>query len=506
MRTTAVVLLAAAMFFVASAILPRRPAGEVKPQVSTKYPYTTQYFTQDLDHFNFMSEPQTWQQRFLVNDQFWDGKGPIFFYTGNEGDITMFYENTGFMFDIAPKFNALIVFAEHRYYGESMPFGAESLDADKVGYLSVEQALADFATLITEFKVSHNATSSPVISFGGSYGGMLSAWFRIKYPHIVAGAIAASAPVLQYQGIVDPELFSKIITDDFATASPSVPHCAGLIRTAFQQMATLSKSASGRATLSSAFDTCAPLSSLDDAEVLVEYVNSGLQYMAMTGYPYPSDFLQPMPGWPVKVSCEKLVAADSPAFLDSVKEAVGVYYNFTGQHTCTNITTSISAGLGDAWNFQACTEMVLPISANGIDDMFPPAVWNLEEDIQGCKTGQWKVSPRPDWMPVFTGARSLSAASNIVFSNGDLDPWKGGGIVSDKGLPESIVIIVIKDAAHHYDLRAANPLDTPFVKQARLEEVANIKKWIDESYQTGGNVWPPFHPVLTWPPFKNRFD
>uniref|UniRef100_T1JA04 Uncharacterized protein n=1 Tax=Strigamia maritima TaxID=126957 RepID=T1JA04_STRMM len=41
------------------------------------------------------------------------GKGPIFFYTGNEGNIEGFWENTGFIFDIAAEFKPLIIFAEH---------------------------------------------------------------------------------------------------------------------------------------------------------------------------------------------------------------------------------------------------------------------------------------------------------------------------------------------------------------------------------------------------------
>ena len=93
------------------------------------------------------------------------------------------------MFDIAPEFSALIIFAEHRYYGQSLPYPNSSLtDPTKTGYLTSEQALADYADLLTDLRATMpGAGDSPVIVFGGSYGGMLAAWFRVKYPHVVQG-------------------------------------------------------------------------------------------------------------------------------------------------------------------------------------------------------------------------------------------------------------------------------------------------------------------------------
>ena len=56
--------------------------------------YDTKYFTQRLDHFN-VADGRTFQQRYLVNKESWKrDEGPIFVYTGNEGDITWFYNNT----------------------------------------------------------------------------------------------------------------------------------------------------------------------------------------------------------------------------------------------------------------------------------------------------------------------------------------------------------------------------------------------------------------------------
>lgn len=69
----------------------------------------------------------TWKQRFLVDDSSYDPSNttaPILFYAGNEGNIENFYDNTGFMWGtVAPATQGLVVFGEHRFFGESWPFG-----------------------------------------------------------------------------------------------------------------------------------------------------------------------------------------------------------------------------------------------------------------------------------------------------------------------------------------------------------------------------------------------
>lgn len=89
-----------------------------KPKILTpKIPFKTQYFPQVLDHFTF--KPQSskiFYQKYLINSKYWHKGAPIFVYTGNEGNIEWFANNTGFMLDIAPKFQALLVFIEVSTY------------------------------------------------------------------------------------------------------------------------------------------------------------------------------------------------------------------------------------------------------------------------------------------------------------------------------------------------------------------------------------------------------
>ena len=64
------------------------------------------------------------------------------------------------------------------------------------------------------------------------------------------------------------------------------------------------------------------------------------------------------------------------------------------------------------------------------------------------------------------------------YSNGHLDPWSGGGVL--KSISDSLVAIVIKDGAHHLDLRASNPADPDDVIAARKLERQYIEQWIKD--------------------------
>jgi len=50
---------------------------------------------------------------------------------------------------------------------------------------------------------------------------MMAAWFRLKYPHITAGAIASSAPILQYQDVVPQDILYSIVSRDYSRESAS---------------------------------------------------------------------------------------------------------------------------------------------------------------------------------------------------------------------------------------------------------------------------------------------
>ncbi|XP_037815124.1 lysosomal Pro-X carboxypeptidase [Lucilia sericata] len=443
------------------------------------FKYETKEFEVPLDHFNFAINT-TFKLRYLYNDSYIDkqsGKTPLFFYTGNEGDIESFAQNTGFMWELAKDNRACVVFAEHRYYGKSLPFGNSTFsDSKNYGYLSVEQALEDYALLIADLQQKFNY--APVIAFGGSYGGMLSAWFRMKYPHLVQGALAASAPIRQFNGMTSCDIFAKITTSVFASTYKNRT-CSANIKKSWDLFKQMASTDEGKKKLNTEFLFCNPIKTETDLDKFFDYLEDVYGSLAMVNYPYSNDFLSPLPAYPVRQFCsylQNLQTGDS--LFESMKKAINVYFNFTGSANCFDYKSAFDPASigGDAWDIQTCNQMVMPM-CNTPDTMFRVKEWNFKKEAEKC-VSKYHIEPKLNDITIRYGGRNLRDTSNIIFSNGLLDPWSGGGVLQTDN--PYIYIIIIPEGAHHLDLRSSNHGDPASVVQARVHESAIIKKWIDD--------------------------
>lgn len=280
---------------------------------------------------------------------------PVLFYFGNEDNVELYLNHTGLMWENADKLGAALLFVEHRYYGESLVHAAPGRNGTLPGnpaclnYCTTDQALADFASVLMDLEVVLDGTkrgTTPVIGFGGSYGGMMAAWFRIKYPHLVDGVIAASAPIWSFFGLspsYDPSGFYQVVTRDASKGGGAAPACAANAKEAFRRIDKAGQTQQGRGLLASSFRTCAPLSDAGAAAALSDWAQSPWATLAMGNFPYPSTYLMHglslLPAWPVRAACEPLRDAalatgdDGPLF-EAMREAVAVYFNNTGQAAC----------------------------------------------------------------------------------------------------------------------------------------------------------------------------
>ncbi|XP_021692132.2 uncharacterized protein LOC110673333 [Hevea brasiliensis] len=450
--------------------LKRFPTRE--PSIDLAPEYEIHYYTQTLDHFNYKpGSYATFQQRYILNYKYWGGantSSPIIVYTGEEDDVT--YDVDGFILELAACFKALLLYIEHRYYGESMPFGSENQafqNANTFGYLSSEQALADYAQVITNVKKNLSAESCPAIAVGGSYGGMLASWFRLKYPHIAIGALASSSPILYFDDITPQNGYHVIVTKDFRDTSES---CYNTIKQSWSEIDRIAAEPNGLMTLSNKFNVCSPLNT---SQELKDYL--GLVYVVAAQYDNP-------PYYPLENMCRGIDGApEGTDILDRI--IAGLKSRYPGRVSCHEISP-YELSNKSAWDWQTCTQLVLPIGY-GNETMFePPEPFDIKSYIKDC-LDVFGIVPRPHWMTTEFGGHDVKTvlgnfASNIIFANGLRDPYSIGGVLED--ISDSVVAVHTEHGAHCLDLYSPTPDDPDWLVAQRDKEIKIISAWIAEYY------------------------
>lgn len=137
--------------------------------------------------------------------------------------------------------------------------------------------------------------------------------------------------------------------------------------------------------------------------------------------------------------------------LKAIYNGVNVYLNYTGGLKCVNINDDIDSDTVNmiSWTYQTCTEFVFPMCSNGKTDMFEAKEWNLSEYASSCMKQFSGTVPKSEWPVINYGVsiEDLKSYTNIIFSNGDLDPWSAGGFLDN--VNDKMPALIIQDGAHH---------------------------------------------------------
>ena len=168
-----------------------------------------------------------------------------------------------------------------------------------------------------------------------------------------------------------------------------------------------------------------------------------------------------------------------------------------------------------SWRAVTCNEDLqlynLDVTGLGHDPWWPPSVsprhtpttaeivgphrmregCGASESAVGLKGAPKLADPWSGWLTAYYHGADLSKASNIVWSNGLLDPWSGGGVYPPGGgidgpmvqnitADGSQIALLLDLGAHHLDLFFSDPADPPCAVQAREIEAKMIERWAQE--------------------------
>jgi len=436
-----------------------------------------QYFDQVLDHFNAI-DGRTWQQRFWVNMDNYKEGGPAFIHIGGEGEASPGWLNYGAWMKWAEENGAALFLLEHRYYGQSKP--TEDMSTENMRYLSSRQGLEDLGHFMTAMTNTYNLTA-PWITFGGSYPGSLSAWMRLRFPHLVAGSVSSSGPLFAK---LDYFEYLQVVSDALDTTGPGCNMALTEALTAVEGLVGQEDSWEGLSTL---FQLCEPLdgSNSMDVKSFMELLIDNLAGIVQYNGRYEEDIFSicaVMTDESLGEPMDRLAAVNDIMLNLGQEECLDhTYESFLGQLTETSWS---GEGVGwRQWIWQTCTEFGWYQTTNQESGVYGHTL-PLEFMEQWCQDA---------FGPEFTHEmleKSVAASnieyggfepsvSNVVFVHGSIDPWHAMGVLED--LHDGAPAIYITGTSHCADMYPDSSSDPEELTAARIRIGSLVKGWVENA-------------------------
>ncbi|KAG5189015.1 serine carboxypeptidase S28-domain-containing protein [Tribonema minus] len=466
--------------------------------------------------------------RYWVNDRWCSslpGKcadGPLFLYIGGEGPESGKHISEGmFIFDLARLHGALLVSLEHRFYGQSYP--TEDMSTSNLKFLSSAQALADIARFVPAVRSEYGlAPGAKVIAFGGSYPGSLSAWVRLKYPHLIDGSVASSAPVRAQ--LAFPEYMDVVAS---ALARFGGTECADTLARGIGAVRALlddaggssSGDGGGAAALSKDFNTCTPLAAggADDAWVfasnLMGDVQGAVQYNrqraaalnvtdvcdllargARNGGSGGGDVRHDRGAAGGGGDAYAAVAALSAAFRAAANETCleTDWGDMLGE--LTNVTFNGEAAARQ-WTYQTCNEFGYFQNAASASQPYAALgdIVTTDSFLRLCREAFGLAAlPQVDYVNDYYGALGIRAR-RVAFPSGSLDPWSALSVVGATPLrAPGETAVFIDGTAHCADMHSGEPtLHTRELDAAKAQIASLVAQWLaTEEADDGSSAQP----------------
>jgi len=385
------------------------------------------YFQQKLDHFN-PEDNRTFTQKFYFDPTYWKTNiGPIFLYISGEGPCEGTPNN--YLVDVAQQFSGLIVTMEHRYYGESIPF--DEFTTENLAYLSSKQAIYDLAYFITYFSENYSNSSMGWFTVGCSYAGALSAWFRLKFPHLTKGSWSSS-------GVVNAVLDFTAFDEQIATSAG--PVCADLLRQTTKQIENMVyQDANSNSLVKHLFQA----DNFEDgdffyltADAAAESVQYGFQ-----------DQL-----------CGALQDASNKS--QTLLEA---FANYTTQFFYTvfggpdgyrtSVQQDITAPNADrTWWFQKCSEVAYFQNAPEQNSIRSSAINMTWHKLHCEKVFKMKLFPDTDDTNNYYGGKNIQG-TRIFFADSSQDPWQHASVDNSPNNDEPYNFVECHNCGHCSEMR-----------------------------------------------------